>query len=100
MSAVETRESLAGAIGLQIAVLAVLLAIIAPMVMYAAWVPGLIAVVAGAWGLRSATKLRTPPSLSVATLTLGVLSIAVTGAWALVLWLVSSVFAECYENCS
>jgi hypothetical protein len=100
MVVVETRESLAGAIGLPIAVLAVLLAIIAPMIMYVALVPGAFAVGAGAWGLRSAIKLRTPRSLSSVTLTLGLLSFALTGGWLLLFWLVSNVFAECFENCS
>jgi hypothetical protein len=60
------RDSIAGAIGLPLAILAVVLAAIPPVAFYVAWVPGVIALVAGVWGF---VRSRPGPArrLAVAT---------------------------------
>lgn len=97
---VDRRESLAGAIGFPVGILAVLLAVIPPISFYIAWVPAVFAVIAGIWGLWAGKRLGTSLTLSMSSLIVGLASFLITGGWLLLGWLIANVFAECYQRCS
>ena len=98
MRSTSDRDSVAGAVGLPIGIVGAVLAIVPPIAFYIAWVPGAIALLLGTWGLTR-TRAGSARGLSIATVAVAGASFLITGVWLLLGWLISTVFAECVQNC-
>jgi hypothetical protein len=90
----EARESIAGGIGLPIAILAFVLAVIPPIAFYISWAPGIVALALGIIGV-----VRSEPSgsrrLAIWATAIAGASFLVTAGWFALGGLVHT-FVECF----
>ena len=94
MTTTGPRDSVAGAVGLPIAIVAVVLALIPPITFYIAWVPGAIGLAVGIIGI-----VRSRPSaskqLAKAAVIVSGASFLISAGWFAIGWFIVNVLAEC-----